>query len=190
MIPVPSYYNRYYGEGHWNFYTIYSLSIGEGEILTTPLQVANFASILANRGHFIKPHLVKGIDTPDSYLKLKYEQEDTGIDSVHFKTVVDAMAEIVYGTARIAAVPDIVICGKTGTVQNKDRPDHSAFMAFAPKDNPKIAISVYVENAGWGGGAAAAIAGLLIEKYLKGEVASNRSWVENYVMEQNYLDNL
>lgn len=190
MTPKPGLYDKYYGKGHWNFYTVYSLSIGEGELLTTPLQVANFAAILANRGYFIKPHLVKGIDTPDSYYKLEYDKEDTGINPEHFTTVVDAMGEIVDGTARIARVSDIQIAGKTGTVQNKDAFDHSAFMAFAPKDNPKIAISVYVENAGWGGGVAAAISGLLIEKYVKGDVAANRAWVENYVMTKAYLNNL
>lgn len=190
MVPAPTYYDHYYGKDHWNFYTIYSLSIGEGELLTTPLQVANLAAILANRGHFIRPHLVKGIDTPDSYLKLDFEREDVGVNAEHFTTVVDAMAEIVQGTARVARVEGVEICGKTGTVQNKDAFDHSAFMAFAPKEQPKIAISVYVENAGWGGGVAAAITGLLIEKYVKGEVATNRSWVENYVMSQAYLNNL
>ncbi|GAA5041892.1 penicillin-binding protein 2 [Marivirga lumbricoides] len=190
LVPEPSYYNRYYGEGGWNFYTIYSLSIGEGELLTTPLQVANLAAILANRGYFIRPHLVKGIDTPDSYLKLDYNREDTGINPEHFNTVVNAMAEIVNGTARVAKVDDITICGKTGTVQNKNSYDHSAFMSFAPKENPKIALSVYVENAGWGGGVAAAISGLLIEKYIKGEVSENRAWVENYVMTKAYLKNL
>ncbi|WMN07787.1 penicillin-binding protein 2 [Marivirga arenosa] len=190
LVPDTTYYDYYYKRNSWNFYTIYSLSIGEGELLTTPLQVANLASILANRGYFIRPHMVKGIDTPDSYYKLEFEKEKTGIDSVHFKTVVDAMAEIVDGTARIARVKDVEIAGKTGTVQNKNSFDHSAFMAFAPKENPQIAISVYVENAGWGGGVAAAITGLLIEKYIKGEVASNRAWVENYVMTKAYLNNL
>jgi penicillin-binding protein 2 len=123
-------------------------------------------------------------------IPFEYIKKDSGIDSIHFITVVDAMAEIVYGTARIAAVPDIIISGKTGTVQNKNAFDHSVFMAFAPKDDPKIAISVYVENAGWGGGAAAAIAGLMIEQYLKGEVSRQKRWVEDYVMEQRYLRNL
>jgi len=190
MIPAPTYYDRYYGKDHWNFYTIYSLSIGEGELLTTPLQVANLASILANRGYFIRPHLVKGIDTPDSYLKLDFEKEEVGVNPEHFTTVVDAMAEIVEGTARVARVNGIDICGKTGTVQNKDSFDHSAFMCFAPKETPKIALSVYVENAGWGGGVAAAISGLLVEKYVKGEVSANRAWVENYVMSKAYLNNL
>lgn len=190
LAPDPPYYDYYYQKDHWNFFTIYSLSIGEGELLTTPLQVANLAAILANRGHFIRPHLIKAIDTPNSYQKLEYEREDTGVNPEHFKTVVDAMGEIVTGTARIARVQDIEIAGKTGTVQNKNSFDHSAFMAFAPKENPKIAISVYVENAGWGSGAAAAITGLMIEKYIKGEVAPNRAWVENYVMTKAYLNNL
>jgi len=190
MVPVPTYYDRYYGKDRWNFYTIYSLSIGEGELLTTPLQVANLASILANRGHFIRPHLVKGIDTKDTFLKLDFEKEEVGVNPEHFTTVVDAMAEIVQGTARVARVDGVEICGKTGTVQNKDAFDHSAFMCFAPKETPQIALSVYVENAGWGGGVAAAISGLLVEKYIKGEVAANRSWVENYVMSKAYLNNL
>ncbi len=190
MVPKPTYYDHYYGKDHWNFYTIYSLSIGEGELLTTPLQVANLAAILANRGHFIRPHLVQGIDTPDAYLKLDYDREETGVNPEHFTTVVNAMAEIVQGTARVAKVEGVEICGKTGTVQNKDTFDHSAFMCFAPKEAPKIALSVYVENAGWGGGVAAAISGLLVEKYVKGEVNPNRAWVENYVMTKAYLRNL
>jgi penicillin-binding protein 2 len=133
---------------------------------------------------------VKGIDTPDSYLKLDFEKEEVGVNPEHFTTVVDAMAEIVEGTARVARVDGIEICGKTGTVQNKDSFDHSAFMCFAPKETPKIALSVYVENAGWGGGVAAAISGLLVEKYVKGEVSPNRAWVENYVMSKAYLNNL
>lgn len=190
LIPAPAYYDRFYGKNSWKFSTIYSLSIGEGEILVTPVQMANLAAIIANRGFFYTPHIIKGMERDGKFIPIEYKRNDTGIDSAHFSTVVNAMADIVYGTARIAAVPDIVISGKTGTVQNKNTYDHSVFMAFAPKDDPQIAIAVYVENAGWGGGAAAAIAGLMIEKYLKGEVTKQRRWVEDYVMEKRYMRNL
>jgi penicillin-binding protein 2 len=190
LIPAPAYYDRWYGRNRWAFSTIYSLSIGEGEILVTPVQMANLAAIIANRGYFYTPHIVKGMEQDGDRFQFSFERQETGIDSIHFSTVVNAMAEIVYGTARIAAVPDVIICGKTGTVQNKNAFDHSVFMAFAPKDNPQIAIAVYVENAGWGGGVAAAIAGLMIEQYLKGDISRQKKWVEDYVMEQRYLRNL
>lgn len=188
MIPDSSYYDRYYGKYGWNFYTIYSLSIGEGELLITPIQIANLGAIIANKGYYITPHLVKKVITPDSTESLNFARHDTGIDSSHFNIVIDAMSRIVEGTAPIAKTPDITICGKTGTVQNKNQEDHSAFMAFAPKENPQIAISVYVEHGRWGGGAAAAIAGLMIEKYLKGHISPNKKWVENYVLKKMYLN--
>ena len=167
-IPNSSYYDGIYGKSHWGFRTIYSIAIGEGELLTTPLQMANLAVIIANRGSFREPHAVRDIGG---------KGKPMGIDSLHimsvsakyFEPVVDAMQNVIedlHGTARRAKVDGISICGKTGTVQNGDLEDHSVFMAFAPRDNPQIAISVYVEYAGSGGSWAAPIAGLLIEKYL------------------------
>lgn len=173
-IPGSDYYDKIYGELSWAFSTIYSLSIGEGELLITPIQMANLAAIIANRGYYISPHVVKGFGPemrkPDRFL----EHHDSGVDPQHFDLVVNAMEKVVGqagGTASRARIPGIAVCGKTGTVQNEPYPDHSVFMAFAPKDDPKIAISVYVENAGFGGQWAAPIASLLIEKYLNDSIA-------------------
>lgn len=174
-IPGSNYYDKIYGELSWAFSTIYSLSIGEGELLITPIQMANLAAVIANRGYYISPHVVKGFGPeqrkPDRYL----EHHNSGVDAIHFETVVNAMEKVVGqagGTASRARIPGIEVCGKTGTVQNEPYPDHSVFMAFAPKDEPKIAISVYVENAGFGGQWAAPIASLLMEKYLTDSIAN------------------
>jgi penicillin-binding protein 2 len=171
-----------YGENRWKFSTIYSLSIGQGEMLVTPLQMANLAAILANRGYFYTPHLVREIADTGKY-RIKNE---TGIDTAHFNFVRNAMSDAIYGTAPRAVIPGIALCGKTGTAENPQGFDHSVFMAFAPKDNPKIAIAVYVENAGWGGRAAASIASLMIEKYLTGEV--KRTALVEYVLKGDFLD--
>lgn len=172
-IPGPNYYDKIYGELSWAFSTIYSISIGEGEVLVTPLQMANLAAIIANKGWYISPHTVKKVGDKPLYLGKEF-QNYVGVESKHFDVVRNAMEDVVNqdgGTARRARIPDIVVCGKTGTVQNPPPlKDHSVFIAFAPKDNPKIAIAVYVENAGFGGTWAAPIASLMIEKYLKGEI--------------------
>lgn len=185
QMPTTKLYDRVYGENHWKFSTIYSLSIGQGEMLVTPLQMANLAAIIANKGYFYKPHLIKKISDNeiDSTYKVKYE---TGIDTAYFSFVRDAMSKAIYGTAPRAVIPDIALCGKTGTAENPQGFDHSVFIAFAPKDDPKIAIAVYVENAGWGGRAAASIASLMIEKYLTGEV--KRPALVEYVLKGDFLD--
>ncbi|MBX2961589.1 MAG: peptidoglycan glycosyltransferase [Cyclobacteriaceae bacterium] len=185
QMPTSNLYNRIYGDGRWKFSTIYSLSIGQGEMLVTPLQMANIAAIMANKGYFYTPHLVKEVKggSIDPRFKVRHE---TGIDSAYFSFVQDAMSDAIYGTAQRAIIPGIELCGKTGTAQNPHGYDHSVFMAFAPKDNPKIAIAVYVENAGWGGRSAASIASLMIEKYLTGEV--KRKTLEAYVLKGEFLD--
>src|SRR5690606_14268219 len=185
QMPTSNLYNRIYGEGRWKYSTIYSLSIGQGEMLVTPLQMANMAVIMANKGYFYTPHLVKAIEGMeiDEQYRVRHE---TGIDSTFFSFVQDAMSDAIYGTAQRAIIPGIELCGKTGTVQNPHGPDHSVFMAFAPKENPKIAIAVYVENAGWGGRSAASIASLMIERYLNGEV--KRKHLEAYVLKGDFLD--
>jgi penicillin-binding protein 2 len=184
-IPSSKLYNRIYGEGRWKFSTIYSLSIGQGEMLVTPMQMANLAAILANKGFFYTPHLVKNIDGigVDSKYSLRHE---TGIDTAYYTFVTDAMTDAISGTAPRALIPGMTICGKTGTAQNPQGEDHSVFMAFAPKENPKIAIAVYVENAGWGGRAAASIASLMIERYVTGEV--KRPQLEEYVLKNEFGD--
>ena len=187
LLPSSAYYDRAYGGRPWKYSNIYSIAIGEGENLVVPIQMANFAATVANRGYFIKPHLIKEIG--DSSLPLEQFQEKhyTGVDSAYFEIAVEAMAEVVRsGTGQYRAkLKDIEVCGKTGTVQNDPLPDHSVFIAFAPRDNPQIAVSVYVEDAGQGARAAAAIAGLMIEKYIKRDEAELR--METYVLKGDFL---
>jgi len=185
QMPTSNLYNRIYGEGRWKYSTIYSLSIGQGEMLVTPLQMANMAAVMANKGYYYTPHLVKVIEDGDIDTRYRTRNE-TGIDSAYFSFVQDAMSDAIYGTAQRAIIPGIELCGKTGTAQNPHGHDHSVFMAFAPKDNPKIAIAVYVENAGWGGRSAASIASLMIEQYLNGEI--KRKSLEAYVLKGDFLD--
>lgn len=183
-VPDAGYFNRIYGENHWNYLTVRSLAIGQGELLITPLQMANMTAILANRGYYITPHLVReieGVDQIDPAFSIKHH---TTIDTSNFGPIVDGMELVVNGgpgsTARNAKIADIIVCGKTGTAENPHGNDHSIFIAFAPKENPKIAIAVYVENQGFGTTYAAPIASLMIEKYLNGEV--KRTWYEDWVM--------
>ncbi len=181
FIPKSTYYDRYYGKNRWKAHTIISNSIGQGEILTTPLQMANMAAIIANHGYFITPHLLKnieGVDTiPQAYTRKNWVTVDTNL----FPVIVEGMYKAVNepgGTALIARLSNIEVCGKTGTAENPHGEDHSVFIAFAPKENPQIAISVYVEYGKWGATYAAPIASLLIEKYLTDSIATDRKWVE------------
>jgi penicillin-binding protein 2 len=186
-IPSSKLYDRVYGSGRWKYSTIYSLSIGQGEMQVTPLQMANLAAIFANKGYYYTPHLVKAIDGDPTLIPGKFQiKHEVGIDAHHFNLIQDAMAEALYGTANRAIIKDLVIAGKTGTAQNPHGEDHSVFIAFAPKDDPKIAIAVYVENAGWGGRAAASTASLMIEKYIKGEIS--RPELQEYVLAGSFID--
>eukprot|EP00744_Colponema_vietnamica_P030214 GILI01046986.1.p1 GENE.GILI01046986.1~~GILI01046986.1.p1 ORF type:complete len:338 (+),score=-9.05 GILI01046986.1:111-1016(+) len=186
-LPNVEYYNKMYkGELTWKFSNIASNSIGEGEIIVNPLKMANVAAIIANRGWYIRPHLVKGIDTFGAIDPKYKEKISVGIDRRHFNTVIDGMVlavnnGTVSGDGRMS---DIQMCGKTGTSQNRHGENHSIFIAFAPKDNPKIAIAVFVENAGSGGAHAAPIASLCIEKYIKGHV--DRKAIETKWMNKSY----
>ena len=185
-IPEAAYYNNIYGTGHWNYLTIRSLAIGQGELLITPLQMANMTAILANRGTYIIPHLVKEIEGVAD-IDEKYRQKiTTTIDTSSFGPIIRGMELAVNGgpgsTARNARINGITVCGKTGTAENPHGADHSIFIAFAPRDDPEIAIAVYVENQGFGTTYAAPIASLMIEKYLKGDI--ERSWYENWVMQK------
>jgi penicillin-binding protein 2 len=173
FIPDVAFYDNYHGKGRWAFSSIYSIAIGQGEVTVVPLQMANFAATIANRGYYITPHFIKGIsktgNIPEKYKRKNY----TMVDTKYFEPVVEAMRRVVEepgGTASQARIKGISVCGKTGTAQNSHGEDHSVFIAFAPKDNPKIAISVYVENAGFGGMWAAPIASLMIEKYLNDSI--------------------
>ncbi|MFZ8835753.1 MAG: penicillin-binding transpeptidase domain-containing protein [Flavobacteriales bacterium] len=171
MVPDTADYDKMYGRKRWAYSTIYSISIGEGELLATPLHMANLAAIIANHGHYFAPHVVKSVgDSIDD--SFKPERFETDIKPSNFNSIIRAMQSVVTsidGTGKKAQVPGITVCGKTGTVQTK-RVDHSVFIAFAPMENPQIALSVYVENAGSGGDWAAPIASLIIEKQLNGEV--------------------
>jgi penicillin-binding protein 2 len=177
-IPTAATYNRIYGEGHWNFCTFRSVSIGQGEVEATILQVANEMAYLANKGWFITPHMVDSIEGGDKFeLLAKFSEKHRPLDisdSV-FESVHDGMQGVMDGgTGRYAQVPGIVVCGKTGTVENAyqgvKQKDHAFFAAFAPRDNPRIAIAVICENAGFGSTSAAPIASLMIEKYLKDSI--------------------
>jgi penicillin-binding protein 2 len=184
-IPTPDYFNRIYGENHWNYLTIRSLAIGQGELLVTPIQMANMTATLANRGYYITPHLVREIEGGVQIDEKYREKHFTSIDTSSYGPIVDGMELVVNGgpgsTARNAKIEGITVCGKTGTAENPHGNDHSIFIAFAPKENPKIAIAVYVENQGFGTTYAAPIASLMIEKYLTGEI--KRKWYENWVMQ-------
>jgi penicillin-binding protein 2 len=194
LVPSPAYYDRAYSNRPWKFSNIYSISIGEGENLVVPLQMANFAATVANKGFYITPHLVKSIGASGKPLPEYQEKHYTTIAPENFTIAADAMEEVVRsGTGQYRAnLKDIVVCGKTGSVQNDARtmkeakPDHSVFIAYAPKENPKIAVSVYVEYSGQGARAAASIASLMIEKYLLG--ATQRPHIEEYVKRGKFLD--
>ncbi len=183
FIPESNYYNNFYGNNRWGSSTTISNSIGQGEILTTPIQMANFTSAVANRGYYYKPHFVKKINNESVFDDKK---NYTTIDKENFDIVIDGMVEVVNkGTARIAKIKGINVAGKTGTVENfilienekKQLTDHSTFIAFAPAENPEIVVSVFIENGYWGSRWAAPIASLIIEKYLKDNV--ERKWLEN-----------
>lgn len=168
FVPTRATYDRIY-HGRWNSLTVISLSIGQGELGCTPLQMANLAAILANRGYYYTPHIVRHIDGRDSLDSRFYEKHYTMVDPSYFGIVVEGMYDAVHkagGTGRLAYVPGLDICGKTGTAQNPHGKDHATFLCFAPKDDPKIAVSVYVEHGGFGGSVAAPIASLIVEQYL------------------------
>ena len=183
LVPSPPFYDQAYHNKPWKFSNIYSIAIGEGENLVVPLQMANFVATIANKGFYYTPHLVKGIGSDKKPLPTYLIKHTTTIDSANFKIAADAMQYVVEaGTGQwFAKLQDVVVCGKTGTVENEPGTmDHSVFIAFAPRVNPKIALSVYVEHGGQGAGAAASIASLMIEKYLFGQ--TRRQYIEDYVL--------
>lgn len=187
LIPTPEYYDRAYNNRPWKFSNIYSIAIGEGENLVVPIQMANFAATIANRGFYYTPHLVRAIGKDGKPLPQYLEKHYTTIDSQYFEVAVDAMQKVVdEGTGQYRArLADVIVCGKTGTVENAPPlHDHSVFIAFAPRDNPKIAVAVYVEDAGQGARAAASIASLMIEKYLFGQ--TKRPHIEQYVLANKF----
>ncbi len=192
-VPSVAYYNKYYGAGGWNSLTIRSLSIGQGELLVTPLQLSNMVSLIANRGYYISPHLVRGIQQNNVALDtLHFEKHVFAAGASNYEMIVDGMEQVVEkGTGRTTAKLDsLTVCGKTGTIQNPHGEAHSAFVAFSPKINPKIAIAVYIENGVWGAKYAAPIASLIIEKYLKGKIASNRQHFEDAMINSDLISTM
>ena len=175
-IPSSKTYNRAYGKGRWNSTTVISLSIGQGEILATPMHLANLCATIANRGYYYIPHIIKASEGVEIDARFK-EKQYTMVSQEHFPKVVKGMWRAVNsgpgagGTAWIAHIDSLDVCGKTGTAQNPRGADNSVFICFAPMDNPKIAIAAYVENGGFGATYAAPIASLMVEKYLKGETS-------------------
>jgi penicillin-binding protein 2 len=192
LIPSAAYFNRYHGKDGWKALTVISLAIGQGEIGTTPLQMANMTAAIANRGFYYIPHVVKSIGNNHNIDTSFTTKHRISIDSVNFEKVILGMEAAVNGgqgaTARIAALNDIIVCGKTGTAENPHGEDHSVFIAFAPKDDPKIALAVYVENAGFGATYAAPVASLMIEKYLKGRISDPNKWLEQRMLDLNLVD--
>ncbi len=188
-VPTIPYYDKYFGKGQWRSSTIISLGIGQGELGITPLQNASIIAGIANRGYYITPHVVKAIGDamylPDEF-KLKHSM---GVDRKYYEVVVNGMESVVErGTASSTKIKGIIVCGKTGTAQNPHGEDHSMYVAFAPRDNPKIAIAVTVENSGFGSQWAAPIASLLIEKYLTDTIT--RPEMEKRMREGVILPNL
>lgn len=186
FLPPSTYYDKVYGRFHWKSSTTISLAIGQGELGITPLQMANATAIVANRGYYITPHVVKQIDgkpNPNADFNKKHW---ASVDTPYYAVVIDGMQDVIeHGTGRVAMIPGITICGKTGTAQNPHGKDHSVFFAFAPKENPKIAIAVFVENAGFGATWAAPIASLMIEQYLTGKHDTRK-----YLLERMLKGNL
>jgi penicillin-binding protein 2 len=190
-IPDGAFYNKWYPDFKWGSTTTISNAIGQGEVLVTPIQLANMAAAIANRGHYYTPHIIKNIEGQD--INAKYTStHKTTIDKRHFEPVIEGLFDVYNdGTAWFLKVPEIEICGKTGTAENftiingvrTQLTDHSIFVAFAPKDNPKIAISVFVENGYFGARWAGRIASLMIEKYIKGEVTLKQ--MEKLVLEKS-----
>jgi len=190
-IPEVSLYDKWYTPGHWNAMTIRSLAIGQGEIEATPLQMVNLCAMIANRGYYIAPHVVRAVqDANREVHNLEYEKKVVNISPEHFNTVIEGMQAVIAETKLQNTVKqdNFIVCGKTGTVQNPHGADHSAFVGFAPKDNPKIAIVVFIENAGFGATYAAPIAGLLMEKYLNDSIAPKHKELEQKLIETDLLN--
>jgi penicillin-binding protein 2 len=191
-VPTSKFYNRYYKRGGWRSKTVLSLAIGQGELEATPLQLANIEATIANHGFYYKPHLIKAIGDKQ-VIKHEYTVKNSvGIDPQYFEPVINGMQNVVeYGTAQGSKIPGIVMCGKTGTAQNPHGKNHSVFVAFAPRENPKIAIAVVVENSGDGGTWAAPIASFIVEKYLRDTITRRPSGINpDYYINANLLPEL
>ena len=199
LLPNSDYYNKAYSYPTYNWYASATLSnaIGQGEVLTTPIQLANATAAIANKGWFYRPHIIKSIDDKPVDNEKYTTKQVTTIDKEHFEPIIQGMHDVYnYGTATFLRVPGIEVCGKTGTSENYVKidgermqlTDHSIFIAFAPKDNPKIALAVFVENGYWGSRYAGRISTLMIEKYLKNNIERKdlENWILNHTLEDEY----
>ena len=189
FIPNPEFYSKSFRGRNWSANSIISIAIGQGEIMATPLQIANLCATIANRGYFYTPHVVKEIS--DSTIDAKYRKKHApSIKREYYEAVAEGMRMAVTGgTCRIANLPDIEVCGKTGTAQNPHGKDHSAFIGFAPYHDPKIAVCVYVENAGFGATYGVPIGSLIMEKYLTGKIRDSRKYLEERMLNSNTIIN-
>lgn len=187
FIPNTDFYSKSFRGANWTANSIISVSIGQGEVLATPLQIANLGATIANRGWFYTPHVVKEI--ADSTIDAKYrEKHQPKIKKQYYEDVAEGMRmAVIGGTCRLANLPGIEVCGKTGTAQNPHGRDHSVFMGFAPYHNPKIAVAVYVENAGFGATYGVPIGSLIIEKYLTGGISDSRKYIEERMLNSNTI---
>ncbi len=187
FIPNPEFYSKSFRGSNWSANSIISIAIGQGEVLATPLQIANLASTIANRGWYITPHVVK--EVKDTLLDAKYREKHTpSIKKEYYNIIAEGMrGAVLGGTCRLANLPGLDVCGKTGTAQNPHGRDHSVFMGFAPYNDPKIAIAVYVENAGFGATYGVPIGSLIIEKYLNGNIAPGRKGIEERMLNSNTI---
>ncbi|MCD8388360.1 MAG: penicillin-binding protein 2 [Bacteroidales bacterium] len=182
FLPNSAFYDKFYSHGHWSANTVISVAIGQGEVLATPVQIANLCATIANRGWYITPHVVKEIQDStisDDYFIKNYPT----IEQDFYQIVAEGMRmAVIGGTCRSANIPDIEVCGKTGTAQNPHGQDHSAFMGFAPYEEPKIAVCAYIENGGWGATYGVPIGSLVMEKYLNGKIADSRKYLEQRML--------
>lgn len=188
-LPSEVDYNKIYGKGHWNALTVRSLAIGQGELGVTPLQMANYGAILANRGFYFAPHIIKEIEG-DTISRSFKKRNEVQIEKRYFEPVIEGMSQAVHQTNLVytSKIPEIELCGKTGTVENPHGSDHSVFVAFAPRKNPQIAIFVYVENGVWGSRYAAPMASLMVEKYLTDSISTRRKTIEKRMIIANLLN--
>lgn len=187
-IPNAAVYDKAYGVNGWRGLTIISNAIGQGEIITTPLQLANYCCAIANRGWWITPHIAKEIDGGELHPQF-LEKHVTNVPIQFFEPVIDGMQmSVTGGTSRVATMDSVVVCAKTGTAQNPHGKDHSIFMCFAPRENPRIAIAVFVENGGFGATWAGPIAALMLEKYLNGKVPEKKKHLEERLYKANLIE--
>ncbi len=191
LVPSDTLYDKKYGTGRWRSLMLVSLAIGQGELGITPIQMANMTAAIANRGYYFTPHVIKRFENGEPIAPRFQEKHITGIDSINFIPIIDGMDLAINGepgsgsTARSAFLQGITICGKTGTAENPHGEDHSIFVAFAPKENPRIALAVYVENGGFGSTYAAPLASLMIEAYLTDTIT--RPWMEERILNTDLI---